>query len=292
LALIIGSALSFMNEEELKHIQAVCHEWLREAGTADGTRLTIQAGDALTRTVNLEIHSLLTFDNVLIRSAVDSETGACYVKLIRQADGLEEIFDSSWEKIASVMVNPSGPASGALPAPGERYQKLRDRLAQAKQGHQGVSFHPGASHEWIEKAGSDATEQPKYLLYTDGHTGGNLLGYSLLERAGPAGQLSGRFHPSEDYFEYAHIFAELPEAENEWMEVNAREAYGIATDESDSSRTRFHDLSVQVAALNLYLASETERRIEAAEIRLEDLSSYYNDQSERWLHVVVAAKPK
>ena len=80
----------------------------------------------------------------------------------------------------------------------------------------------------------------------------------------------------------------LPEAENEWMETNAREAYGISDESARTVRSRFNELSTQVAALKLYITNEAGTRVEASEVRLEDLSAYYNDQSERWLHVVIA----
>jgi hypothetical protein len=71
-----------MTRDELQQIQTACHEWLRQAGAANGNRLTIPAHGAISTEVHLEVRSILTFDNVLIRSAVDSTTGVCYTKLI------------------------------------------------------------------------------------------------------------------------------------------------------------------------------------------------------------------
>ena len=161
------------------------------------------------------------------------------------------------------------------------------RLAEARPDADSEAQAIDLSPLWIEKRDPDSDERPKYQLFTNGR----LLGYSLLEREGSGGGRRGRFHPSEDYFEYSHIFAELPQAENEFMETNVREAYGIPDERAHTTRTRFNELSAQVAALNLYLTNEAGTRIEVSEVRLEDLSSYYNDQSERWLHVVLAAKP-
>jgi hypothetical protein len=162
----------------------------------------------------------------------------------------------------------------------QRYQDAMQRLAAARPDANTDSSAIDTSTCWIEKT-SDSDERPKYQLYTNG----KLLGYSLLERKRSDENLSGRFYPSEDYFDYAPLFVELPEAENECMETNAREAYGISDERGEITRTRFSELSAQVAELDLYLMSEAGTRIETAEIRVEDLSRYYNDQSERWLHI-------
>jgi hypothetical protein len=62
-----------MNNEELQHIQAFCHKWLREPGASHASRRTILAGGALSHPIELEISELLTFENVLIRSAIDAK---------------------------------------------------------------------------------------------------------------------------------------------------------------------------------------------------------------------------
>lgn len=108
-----------------------------------------------------------------------------------------------------------------------------------------------------------------------------LLGYSLLERAGSQGQRSGRFHPSEDYFAYATLFENLSEAENDCMEANAREAYEIGEPGDDQYRKRFNELLAKATALELHVRNEDGLEIEAGEVRLDDLSRYYNDQTER-----------
>jgi hypothetical protein len=153
----------------------------------------------------------------------------------------------------------------------------------AAQANESVPPAEDTNTLWIEKVNSDADQQPKYLLFTNE----NLLGYSLLERARSNGQRSGRFHPSEEYFEYADVFAALPQAENDCLEANAREAYGIFAEEDDGYRARFAQLSAQVGELKLYVAEESGGRLEPSEIRLEDLSRHYDDETERWLYVTI-----
>src|SRR6185369_18084133 len=89
-----------MTKAELEHIQSVCHEWLRQPGVSPDSRVTISSSSALTRTVELKITGLLTFDDVLIRSAEDAETGACYTKLIASRGEAGEFFDTPFESIA------------------------------------------------------------------------------------------------------------------------------------------------------------------------------------------------
>jgi hypothetical protein len=156
-----------------------------------------------------------------------------------------------------------------------------ERLAGTQQANANASSASDTNEWWIEKANSEADERPKYLLYTNG----KLLGYSMLERARSAGGRSGRFHPSEEYFEYVDIFAALPQAENDYLEANAEEGYGIFAEEHDGYRTKFALLSAQVDSLELYVAEESGDRIAASEIRLEDLSRHYDDETERWLYV-------
>jgi hypothetical protein len=270
-----------MTKEELEYIQAACRVWLQQSGAAT-SRTIIPAAGPLSRPMEVERSGILTFDNVLITSAVDAETGVCYTKLIEQPDGLSAFFDTPSEEIAPdrSQVNASGPA---IRATQEKYQQVMRSLEQERSDADATAIDPGLL--WIEKADSDSDERPKYQLYSKG----KLLGYSLLERNRSEANLSGRFYPSEDYLEYAPLFVELPEAENEFMETNAREAYGISDERSEITRARFNELSAQLAELDLYLMSEAGSRIETSEIRLEDFSDYYKDQSERWLHAVVAA---
>jgi len=274
-----------MTKEELEHIQAVTCGWLKKPGTGKGSRLTIPAGGALSRTVEVSVSALLTFDNVLIMSANDSETGICYTKLIRQADGLEEVFDTPFEKIAADSVASRTPKPPLMRATQRRYQEAMDRLVRTQQADANASVPSPVSTDdwWIEKATCGADQPPKFLLYTNG----KLLGYSLLERVLSDGKRSGRFHASEDYFEYADIFAAFPQAENDWLEANVQEAYGIFEAENDGYRKKFAQLSAQVDALELYVEAESGNRLEASEVRLEDLSHKYDDQTERWLHVTV-----
>jgi hypothetical protein len=270
-----------MTKEELEHIQAVCRRWLWQPDASKDSHLTIPPGGALTRAIEVKISALLTFDNVLIMSADDSETGTCYAKLIRQPDGLEEVFDTALENIAAESVAPHAVDSPPLRATQQRYQEAMESLAQTQQRESEGDASPAELSPWIEKASFDSDQQPKYLLYTNG----KLLGYSLLERSRSDGQRSGRFHPSEDYFEYAHIFEALPQAENDCMEANAQEGYGIFEAGNDGYRTRFAELSGQIAELELYVEAEGGLRIEASKVELQDLSHHYDDQTERWLHI-------
>lgn len=266
-----------MTKAELEKVQRICHDWLRLADTANGSQLTIAAGDELARAFELKISGLLTFDNVLILSANDAQTGACYVKLIRQPAGLEEVFDTPFEKLG-VSVSAAEPA--LLRATQQRYQDARARIINEQVSVSVDDLNPA----WIEKSHSPSEEPPKYLLYSKG----KLLGYSLLERARTEGQRSGRFHPSEDYFEYAEIFAAFPDVENECLENSVRAAYGLS-ESDDGARTRFDELSAQIETLALYLQDESKRRLQTADLRLEDLSQKYKDQTERWLYVTIVS---
>jgi hypothetical protein len=276
-----------MTKEELERIQSVGREWLRQPGVANGSRLTIPAGGAVSRTVELEVRSLLTFDNVTIASVVDADTGVCYSKLIARQGEPGEFIDTPLDLIPLGPASPVQEQPASLRATQKRYQDAMQRLADTHDGDANEAFRSASDTNawWIEKGPSDADQQPKYLLYTNGE----LLGYSLLERARADGQRSGRFHPSEDYFSYASIFAALPQAENDCFEANAREAYGIVEAGSDEYRQRFSELSAQVDALQLYLEDEAGLRIKTAEVRLEDLSRHYDDQTERWLQVTLEA---
>ena len=278
-----------MTKEELEQIQSVCRDWLRQPGVANGSRLIIPAGGAVSRTVELEVSSLLTFDNVTITSAVDADTGVCYSKLIAGQGESGETIDTPLEMITGGETSPStSPVpkqSAPLRATQKRYQDAMQRLAETHDSHvtEGSRSASDTNAWWIEKVPSEADQQPKYLLYTNGE----LLGHSLLERARSDGQRSGRFHPSEDYFTYAHIFAALPQAENDCFEASAREAYEIVEAGDDEYRKRFNELSAEVDALQLYLEDEDGLKIKTTELRLEDLSHHFDDETERWLHVTI-----
>jgi len=272
--------------EELQHLQAFCHQWLREPGASHASRRTIPAGGALSHPIELEISELLTFDNVLIKSAIDAKTGTCYTKLLGRQGEPGEFFDTPLDRINSnpTPVDPEPPA--AMRPTQQRYQTAMKRLSETQPGDadEGVPSTVETNVWWIEPANLETDQRPKYLLYTNQQ----LLGYSLLERTRSGGVVSGRFHASEDYVDYAHIFEAIPEAENECFEANAREAYEIYDEKSDEYRTRFRELTAQIAELRLFVTDEVGQRLVTSEVRLEDLSRYYNDQSERWLYVTYA----
>ena len=282
-----------MTKAELQHIQSVCHEWLRQPGVSQDSRKTIPSSDALSRTVELKITGLLTFDDVLIRSVNDAESGTCYTKLIARPGEAGEFFDTTFESIAPDTASLVKEPAKVLTATRERYQDAMARLADSGQGELNES---GLANQietdlwaWtIPRSESNASDAgAKFLLYTNR----KLLGYSLLERSLSTHERRGRFHPSEDYFEYAEFFAALPAAENEWMEANAQEAYGLKVVGAEESRTRFTELLVQLEALRLYLENEAGQPIDAIEIKLEDLSRYYDDEAERWLCVTLNIAP-
>ncbi len=275
-----------MTKPELEYIQTVCHDWLRQPGTANDSRRTISPSSALSRTVQLKITVLLTFDDVLIKSVVDAETGACYTKLIANSVEAGEFIDTPFESIAPDTAIVAGEPK-VLTATQKQYQESRARLRDLEQN---VVKEPIAANQiemdswsWMipesERNAGDAGA--KFLLYTNR----KLLGYSLLERALSTQKKRGRFHPSDDYFEYAEFFAALPEAENECMEANVQEAYGLEVAGAEESRLRYSDLLVRLEVLRLHVENEDGEAIDAVEIKLEDLSRYYDDEAERWLYV-------
>lgn len=268
-----------MTKEELEYIQAACRDWLQQPGPATNKTI-VPAPGPLSRPVEVERSGILTFDNVLITSAVDAETGVCYTKLLEQPDGLSEFFDTPIEKIAPDR-SPLNVSEPQMRATQKQYQDARRRLEEERADVDRDALAIDLTQSWIEKENLDSDERPKYQLYTNG----KLLGYSLLERAGSDGQRIGRFHPSEDYFDYAHIFAALPQAENDYFEANAREAYGIVEAGDEEQRKRFNELSAEADTLKFYLEDEAGLRIKTLAVRLEDLSRHYDDETERWLHV-------
>jgi hypothetical protein len=271
-----------MTKEELEYTQAACREWLQQPAPATN-RTIISAGGPLSRPVEVERSGILTFDNVLITSAVDAETGVCYTKLIEQPGGASEFFDTPFEKIGPGSIPTLENKPAPMRATQKRYHDAMQRLAKERPDADGDAQAVDLIPSWIEKENSDSDERAKYQLYTNG----KLLGYSVLERAGSNGQRIGRFHPSENYFDYAHIFAALPQAENDCFEANAREAYGIMEAGDDEQRTRFNELSAEADMLKFYLEDEEGLRIKTLAVRLEDLSRYYDDETERWLHVAL-----
>jgi hypothetical protein len=271
-----------MTKAELEYIQAACRDWLQQPGPATG-RTIIPAAGPLSRPVEVERSGILTFDNVLITSAVDVETGVCYTKLIEQPDGVSEFFDTPFEKIEPGPTPTPDSEPPPMRATQKRYRDAMQRLAEERPEADRDAQAIDLTLSWIEKEKLDSDDRPKYQLYTNGE----LLGYSLLERAGSDGRRIGRFHPSENYFDYAHIFAALPQAENDWFEASAREAYGIREAGDDEYRKRFNELSAEADTLKFYLEDEQGLRIKTLELRLEDLSRHYDDETERWLHVAI-----
>ena len=273
-----------MTRAELEHIQTVCHDWLRQLGVSQNSRKTISSSNALSRAVELKITAVLSFDDVLITSVSDAETGTCYTKLIASPGETGEFFDTPFESIAPDTVSIAKEPAKVLTATRQRYQDAMARLADSEVSESNVSKQPevdswlGALSPGERQANDDAV---KFLLYTNR----KLLGHSLLERSLSTQERRGRFHPSEDYFEYAEIFAALPAAENECMEMGVQEAYGLQVAGALESRNRFNELTVQLEALNLYVETENGQPIEALEIKLEDLSRHYDDEAERWLCV-------
>jgi hypothetical protein len=272
-----------MTKAELEYIQSVCREWLRQPGVSQDSRRTIPSSAALSRSVELKITGLLTFDDVLITSVIDAETGACYTKLVAQSGEAGEFFDTPFESLAPAAVSSVKEPSKTLTATRQRYQEAMARLVDSGPNESGLT-NQIETDSWVgtipRSERDESDEGMKFLLFTNGKS----LGYSLLENT-LARERRGRFYPSEDYFEYAEIFAALPAAENEFMEANVQEAYGLLVADALEARSRFSELSSKLEALKLYVENEDGHLIEAVEIRLEDLSRHYDDEAERWLHV-------
>ena len=276
-----------MTKAELEHIQSLCHEWLLQPGVSQDGRKTIPSSNALSRAVELKITALLTFDDLLITSVSDAETGACYTKLIASFGEPGEFFDTPFESLAPDTASLVSEPAKVLTATQQRYQEAMARLRDSERSDVRESDVANQLEmdlllpARLSQSQRETDTAPKFLLYTNR----KLLGHSLLERARSSNERRGRFHPSEDYFEYAEIFAALPAAENECMEANVQEAYGLQVAGALESRKRFDELSTQLEALKLYLENEDGQPIEAVEIKLEDLSRHYDDETERWLCV-------
>jgi len=278
-----------MTKAELEHIQSVCHEWLRQPGVSRDSRKTLPSSEALSRAVELKITGLLTFDDVLITSVVDAETGTCYTKLIARPGEAGEFFDTLFERIARDTASLLKEPAKVLTATRERYQ---DAMARLRDSERSDVSGPEVANQLemdslllggLSQSQLENDTAPKFLLYTNR----KLLGYSLLERALSTNERRGRFHPSEDYFEYAEFLAALPAAENECLEANVQEAYGLEVAGAPEARSRFSELSAKLEALKLYVENEDGHPIETSEIKLEDLSRHYDDEAERWLYVTL-----
>ena len=207
---------------------------------------------------------------MLITSAVDTETAVCYTKLIGKSGEVGTFIDAPLEMIANDEASyvPDIPPkfSSAVEAP--------ERARDEPRSIQTMVFESDSLRE-------------KYLLCSNG----TVLGYSLLEKT-ISDSRSGRFFPSDDYFEFAETFAAFPQAENDCFEANVREAYGLIDDDADEYRRVFNELSERIDALHLYVADEAGKPIPTTELRVEDLSQYYRDESERWLHVCFGNPPE
>jgi len=269
-----------MTPDELEEIQSICRQWMNEPSTHVESRLTIPPGVVLSRTIVIEITGLLTFDNVLVRSADDVDTGVCYLKQIGEPGTNGTFIAAPFEMIesgaAQTSESPQPHPSSPSPQPASEAPAVKPTTE--------IEFDP---------------DRPKFMLYSNQTApserdvrGPVLLGYSLLERNRGNNQWKGRFHPSDDYFDYSEMFAAFPQAENDCLEVNAREAYGLSDQNATEYRKRFNELSDQIEALRLFIAEEGGAPIETQEVRVEDLSQHYDDQTERWLHVTFAATPR
>jgi hypothetical protein len=200
---------------------------------------------------------------VLIESAVDADNGFCYTKRIGESGKTGEFIDTPFEMIEAAAAQTTEPS---LSANFIRRSEQQPTVAPIKTATPEIDSDP---------------DRPKFLLYSNQ----TLLGYSLLEQTKSANQRKGRFHPNDDYFDYSAMFEEFPQAENDWMEVNTREAYGLTNENAGEVHKRFNELRTGIEGLKLYLADADGRAIETVEVRVEDLSRHYDDPSERWLHV-------
>jgi hypothetical protein len=80
-----------MRADVLKHIQTICRDFLRQSAVSGEVQLTILPGGPLLHVVEVELKSFMTPDNTTITSAVDVETRATYVSLLKQP-GREDVF--------------------------------------------------------------------------------------------------------------------------------------------------------------------------------------------------------
>ena len=101
-----------MTNEELKHIQTICRDWLTQPDTSIESRLTILPGGPLLQTVEVKLKSIMTLDNTTISSAVDVATGSSYAGLVRQPGKPDVFIDVPVEKVVK-------PVSERLLPPGD-----------------------------------------------------------------------------------------------------------------------------------------------------------------------------
>lgn len=257
--------LRTITEEELKRIQSLCREWLGDPATNRDSRLTIPAETVLPESITIEIKSILTFDNVLITSAVDAETGTCYTKLVSKSGERGTFIDTPFEMFVG------GKAQQA------------DKTASEPSAHpiERVTSEMTNPRRDVATSFENDAANLQYRLCSNG----KVLGYSALEKTTYEHHRSGRFFPSDDYYEVAETFEQFPQAENDCLEANVREAYGLTDDQAPAFRRKFNDLCARIDALKLYVADESGKQLATTEFKLEDLSYFYGDESERWLHV-------
>ena len=270
-----------MTRDELEQIQKTCHEWLRQPGTSQGSRMTIPVEGAISSEFHVEVRSILTFDNVLIRSVVDCATGVCYTKLIGPHREAGDFIDTPFEMITAppTRPEPQDPSTARDAELGESPERVDQ--SWGSRDYSGGAFERPIP--LIETHDIDGNPRPKYLLYTNG----KLLGYSRLERTDAYYERRGRFYPVEDYYDHAEIFEQMVTAENEFLEASVEEASGIEADPDSKIRDKYNELSDRIEALKFYLADEDGRRLDASQIKLEDRARYYGDESERWLYVTL-----
>lgn len=285
-----------INEEQFKQIQSLCREWLSDPTTNRESRLTIPAGGGVSESITIEFKTILTFDNVLITSAVGVESGTCFTKLIGKSgepgtfiDAPFDMIAASDERRAGVMPQKCGEME-SVPGAAATGSVQPRKLGTGGQDSSvdPVPTAPGSDSTATTKPHDDRSmafetnsTDEKYLLYSNG----TVLGFSSLEKTKSQHQRTGRFFPSDDYFEFAEIFEEFPQAENDCLDANVHEAYGLTYDNADVFRKKFNDLCERIDALKLYVVDDQGKQIAVTEVKLEDLSKFYSDESERWLHV-------
>ena len=270
-----------ITEEELKRIQSLCREWLSDPATNRGSRLTIPAGAVLPRAITIEIKSILTFDNMLIISAVDVETGLCYTKLIGKSGSPGTFIDAPLQMMLTGSREPAPENRGMSPT-------VREGSSRETEPSLKVGLMPRSRSHGDSATALETEPEPREFLLC---SNGTVLGSSSLEKTKSARQRTGRFFPSDDYYEVAEMFEEFPTAENDWLEANVHEAYGLTYDNVGDVQRKFNELCERIKALKLYVADESGKQIATTEVTLEDLSRFYRDDSERWLLVTFTNAP-
>src|SRR6185437_6147309 len=138
-----------MTRAELEYIQTACHEWLRQPGVGQDSRRTISSS-ALSRPVQLQITGLLTFDDVLITSVVDAETGICYTKLIARPGEAGEFFDTPFESIPPDTDAAVKEPAKVLTATRKRYQEAMARLRDSARSDVTDAPNQIVTDSWFE----------------------------------------------------------------------------------------------------------------------------------------------